>query len=76
MSDDRVKLRCMFMDEAEVLRELRYGTQQSLRNAIRAGLPYSQVLGRKLFDRELFRQWVLEHQVDREPRPVGRPKKS
>jgi hypothetical protein len=41
---------------------------------IAAGMPHILWRGRKLFELEKVRQWILSHEVDRAPRARGRPR--
>jgi hypothetical protein len=39
------------------------------------GMPYLRVGGKRYFEIDRVRDWMLSREIDRSPRPVGRPRK-
>jgi hypothetical protein len=68
------KLLLGLIGERDLATELGYRSRQSIHNLLRQGLPSIKLGGKRLFDIEKVRAWVLSHEVDMSPRKPGRPK--
>ena len=50
-------------------------SDQTIDRYVAAGMPYLEFAGRRLFEPEKVRQWILSHIKDRAPRGRGRPRR-